>query len=332
MIRQDVVWSALRRMRDRVRGMPWAWPSAVILAAMLASGGTLAAASSVRMGEPIQPRDTVQFHMTVFDSEDRVVYTTDAARAQSEIAAGNAMLDPAVDDSPTYGVRKLVIPTERPSGHVGNDARIPLAAFLVGAREGDVVESPFIINPFGVPKTYAVPAMLGPADVEFTVDLSMLYDEEHRARSVETFGERSVFVPGARIPYDILEATVLDVQGDVAWLRVEPDEGDVLRSETLGFPLRVREAGEGKVTLHPVLVTGDVFETKGCKLPVESLPPGRFRVVTVGAEGATVEAAPLYLEHLQRATLRLEFTILEVEPFTPVKAAREWFASALAFS
>ena len=322
---------ALRRARERLgarlpsRNARRGWLVALLVAVLLTGGAGAAALALDAPGtRPVAPGDSVEVTFTAYDPENRVLYTTDPDAAKAALADGNTLIPANLSDA-LYGPRKAVIPAERTPDRA-DDPRFLILTYLVGAREGDTIHTPYMIHPFGVPRTYVIPREMGPVDLEFDFDLAQLYDEKHRERSLAVFGPRDVFAPGARVPYQFLEATVLSVDGDNAHLRVDPAEGDVLHSQKLGFDVAIRHAGEGQVTLHPDLRVGQVFQTVGCKLPVEDLPQGRFRVVDVGPENVTIEAAPLYSEHLQNATLRLEVNILKVEPPSRLETVKLWLA------
>lgn len=268
---------------------------------------------------PISAGDYVVFHFDAVAPDGQLLYTSDPDTARREIDAGNRVLDENVS-ARHYGPRAGYVVLHRQApGDGASNASFQPSRFILGYREGDVVVTPYVVNPYGSARSFAIPNTIGPLETEVELDLSALYDERNASTTSRLLGPRENLTEGALVPYaEVLTATVLDIEGDRAHLKIEAAGGDRVFSRVLGFNLTIEPIGGGRVLLHPELAAGDVFKTQGCRLPLE-LPPGRYRVERATGDVTVVKEAPAVLEHLLDTTLQFRIRVIDVDKWASLR-------------
>lgn len=261
----------------------------------------------------VEPGDAVAFHVTAYRQDGAVLFTTNPEMAGRELGTGNPWINPDLTND-TY---QPIVGRARPAPQtteVSARAAFEPWGFLLGHRPGDVVRTPYIVEPLGSRRNFSVPAAIGPLETVFVLNLTQLYDDENATKTRARWGDRDGLRPGAVVPYaGVWQASVVGVEGDSVTLRAGARPGEPVRSRTLGINLTAQELQEGWVLLRPELAVGDVFVTQGCELPVDRLVPGRFRVVAELPDRFIVQRAPPYFEHVLGENLRLELEILELD-------------------
>lgn len=279
--------------------------------------GTVAAVD--RVG-PIEAGDYVEYHFTAYDAEDRVRYTSDADVARREAAAGNPFLNPDLAHH-QYRVRAAFLAGDLPPG---DGPRVQPSTYLVGRHVGDHVGTPLVPAALGSTRAYELPGAFGSFPRSFDLDLERMFAGEGGAANRATMGGPEAFVLGYRMPYaQLYEAEVVARNETHARVRLDVDAGDVVYSPIFGVNFTVEDAGGDDVLMRPVLAEGDVFETRGCTLPVD-VPAGRYRVASINASTLVIREAPLFAEHVLDQELRLEFTILSAQKWTTLKRMDLW--------
>lgn len=273
---------------------------------------------AARADDPIGEGDSVRFHWSVERHRDgALLYASDPEVARAALDEGNPYLDPNLS-SRRYRAAEVEIELR--------DVPFQISRFLMGHRPGDVVQTPFVVDAAGHATEYTLPATIGPLATEFTVNRSRVPESASSSDGTEA-GPRDLRV-GDRFPYaGILEASVVSVDEDSARVRVDvtAPSGQRLHSKVLGLDVTYEVLPNGSVVLRPQAEPGQVFTTRGCKLPLDIIPPGRYRVMAVGDDGILVRHAPEFHEHLLDETLRFELRVLSVDHWPRAHAAAGWF-------
>lgn len=273
----------------------------------------LVAAVSRDEARPVREGDVVTYHATIRRLDGVVVYTSDEEVGRREIAAGNALLPTDFSAKP-YGPQVRAVEF--------TDAAWETTRFLVGRRVGDVVETPWMVKPFGSADDHSLPEVLGVYPKRMTLDLDEAFARGDRPRwDVEGLA-RDDFAEGRVVTFSTgLNATVERVREGRAELVLHATPGGAVGSKIFGFPIAVEEVDAEHVRLRPVLEPGDRFRTAGCSIPDGVIPPGEY-TVTRREEGRiqlrenASGARALVLDE----TLRIEYRILAVESGTLLTA------------
>jgi hypothetical protein len=284
----------------------------ILSSLVFTAGGATAGLKAV---EPIGVGDEVRYHFTAYHRDGRVAVTTDPLVAEEAIASGAA--GPAVEtylSAKSYRIRSGIV-------YLGgaSPGAFEVSAFFLGRKAGDVVSTPFVVEAYGTAQEYLIPRQLGPFRTNVSLDLVQLYSDGNRSRVESVLGPAENLTVGNKVAYGDLFGTVIHRLGDVVELRFETEEGERVRSNVFGWNITLHPDAEGQVSLRPDLHIGEVFITRGCKLPLEDLPPGRYRVVSINESAYVVRQAPERLEHLLGEDLRFEFHILEVDKYASWK-------------
>lgn len=293
--------------RSRIRRI--ALVAATVAAVILSSAGGVVAL--VERDTPIAPGDLVTYHVYAYrESDDVLIFTTDLDRARAEVEAGNPVLPKDLDPKAFRPAGRLVELTPEP---------FEVVRFLVDHRPGDLIRTPYVVNPLGTSAdwpTYTIPRKIGPLATEFDINLQATYKEGSQAWFKDQV-DRTEFVVGNTLPYvGGLVVTVLEASDERARLRLElpTDQEQVVESESIGIPFRIERASEGAIWLYPIVELDQKFETKGCRLPENFLPAGRFTVDQIGTDNVTVKKRPNPLaEPLFNVTARFEYSVVSVE-------------------
>lgn len=279
------------------------------------SGGALIKKSTATPldGPGAGPADWVSYHLTAYDLDGAVVFTTDSDLQASEIAAGNLALDDEVLKT-QLGAR---------SGNLSESFGRPLDAkadrflpstYLFGHRAGETVWTPYFHRPFGTPPTDELAKRIGPLATTFDIELATYSNETRRANAESLYGPESELLPGATIQYGGgVPATVLERNATHAKIQLQDVDGTRLRSLKMGFDMLV-ESREDASHLTPVLEIGQTFDTAGCGLPKATIAPGRYTVVSETESAWIIKRDLGSLAPLLGQPLRFEITILEVKP------------------
>ncbi|MGQ0534803.1 MAG: hypothetical protein ACT4PT_01885 [Methanobacteriota archaeon] len=273
----------------------------------LITGAAAASGLGGRFDGRISDGTLVGFHLDLRAADGSLLYTTDSELAAEAIAAGNERLNPNLT-SRTYGLRHRIVDLDREDAEF-----MGFEQFLLGRRAGETARTPLVDQPLGPVEEYTIPRTLGPVSPYFALGLDRVRNHPEEYADVDPTQE---FEVGTRLPYaGFLEAEVVAVDNDTALLRMDAGDGHRFLSGSLGFNLTTERTQDGQMTFHPDVEVGDVFVTRGCRLPLETIEPGRYRVVHVGDTGILVSPAPTYIEGLFGRPLRAEFRIQEVSEF-----------------
>lgn len=277
----------------------------LILATLALAAGCVAGADD---GPALKAGDVVRYHFTVRAPDGSVRYTSDPVLAAEELAAGNPWLEPNLT-AKKYQPRVLVLgPAEDTHPY---SAKVRPAEMLLGHRLGERVDSGLVDEMFPPPRLYELPETFGPLSPRFRLDLDALYSDENRTETLAAFGPRDALAVGARVRYaEVTQAEVVALNETTAELAIDLADGQVLRSRALGLDLAVAATGDGAFLLRPLGAVGDVVETAGCRLPVQDLPSGRYRVAAVEPRVVLADA-PAYKDHLLGQRLSLEAWAIE---------------------
>jgi hypothetical protein len=298
----------------------WLGRRTVILAAvlgLLVTGAVAGPSSSPGKnllefsGAGAGPTDWVSYHLTAYDLEGTVLFTTDPDLHASQIAAGNSALDNEVL-STQLGPRSGNLSESFGRALDSNANRFLPSTYLFGHRAGETVWTPYYHRPFGTVPEDHLAKRIGPLATRFDIDLATAYNETRRANAESLYGPLSDLVPGASIQYGGgVPATVLARNATHATLQLQEVDGAILPSLKMGFDMIVESSG-GVSYLTPVLEVGQTFDTAGCGLPDATIGPGRYTVVRETDSTWVLQRDLGNLGPLWSQPLRFEIRILEV--------------------
>lgn len=276
--------------------IPW------MLVGLLLAGGALAAIDAPRDGV-ISKGDHIDYHITAYNAANEVVFTSDATKG----ATGATAL---AQNESLYGLRGG--PFEMTKLNDTDPHRFLPSMYLAGHRQGDIIRTPLIVEPFGARPVYFLPRTIGPVALEFDVNFT-------NARGEPTVGiDAAKMIAGNVVPYaQVLEALVTEANETRAHLVVQGDVGTTFDSIVLGLPLKISKVEDGQATLEPQASVGQQFNTQGCSLPGNVIFPGNYTVTSEVPEGYYLDMDMGQYEVLYGQPLRFELEIVKVRDHNP---------------
>jgi len=262
--------------------------------------------------------DYVAFHISAFDPDGQLVWTSDPERAHIAILAGNERLERNLSHA-TYQPRLGFLSLNDPASGAVNPSR-----FLLGHREGDAIRTPLIQGALGEPPRFHVNRLLGPFNATFTVNDTVWTASLREANAQDQ--DRKPFAGAEFLYAGTLPAIVRETQEDQHRIEILATEGAVVYSRPLGFHLTIRANAEGRVVLEPILTRTQAFETEKCGIPID-LPPGKYVVLDESEDGFVV--VPQALHALQTESFSFEFRILSIDKWPELRLAAAWTANLL---
>lgn len=106
------------------------------------------AAAAIPTAEAVMLGDEVTYYFTVYDENDLILYTTDPTIAASELDAGNLYVEPNLTAS-AYEPRHGIVSASPLDAPDANYTGISPSRYILGYREGDIVETPLIVAALG---------------------------------------------------------------------------------------------------------------------------------------------------------------------------------------
>lgn len=287
----------------------------IILALVLAVPAVLAGLGGI--GYRATTGDGVRFHVTAYDENGTIVYTSDIAKAAKLAAQGRTDLHSLDDEAAyePYGTR-LLEPGERRPG-LPEDGLL-IDDYLRGHREGDTVWTPYVDSPFGrIQKEGVLDAWVGPVLTQET------YDRQRLEASVGTEREHvfdllgSVEDPqvGHEFTYaNALPARIVQVTDTHIVIDYDAIEGARVFSTIYGINFTVHQHGDDMMMLEADTTPGDILYTARCRSPDGKLRPGNYQVVSANSSEIRLEGVILSPEdNMLSKVLKVELEVVDIE-------------------
>jgi hypothetical protein len=227
------------------------------------------------------PGDKVTYVATARRADGRIVFSWDPEVVHAAELAGNPVLMPEVS-FPERQARNLTLPVPAEIEPRLLERFHP-APYIIGAKVGQVVTTPAIVEPYGQAPKHSLPFQLGPLPARFDLNLTDIFQD---AATNPQYGSRSDYVVGNTVLFaGTMRARVDALKDDNATLTLVSQADSRITSAALGIDLVVRLTSPDQIMLEPLLQVGQRFQTHTCDLPSNTLQPGTYEVLSVGPEG-----------------------------------------------